>query len=559
MSVHLDLADIQGNILRAYGKQSFPKARFFFLHFGERVGDPAARRLVERLRPKITPATRWAPEPARAADPAPREHAHAHAKSLKRLAYPGEVKAQKPKVAINIAFTFTGLYILGVPTRTLRAMPDEFIDGMAARAMLLGDPTGADDDRRDAIWKASLADNRVHAMVMLNAQMDPATGKAAPELEAESQFLRDLCGECAPARILTGHGPLGRDDHQDASALIARDGEGRFVVTGGEHFGFTDGFGDPIFEGQYSKAQERELAPGRGKIAPGRDGEWSALATGEFLLGYPDEAQEIPGAALPVEFSRNGTFIAWRKLHQNVQTFRDHVAGAAPAFAKVADLAPNEAGETLMAKMVGRWRDGVPLAAAPTFAQAQAFRDTLASGSPGERAQAARDLLDFRFVNDPDGARCPLGAHIRRGNPRDMLDPTADLGDPAKRSGSALANRRRILRRGLPYGEGVDDRGEHGLIFIAICASLFRQFEFVQQQWIEYGLDFNAGAQSCPLIGRHDPKTSKYVVPAGPGSKRGPFIDGPLPNFVEFRGGDYFFVPSLTALRLIGMGIIDPT
>ena len=132
------------------------------------------------------------------------------------------------------------------------------------------------------------------------------------------------------------------------------------------------------------------------------------------------------------------------------------------------------------------------------------------------------------------------------------------------RDGSALVNRRRILRRGLPYG-GVDaaapdDAGEHGIIFLAICTSLFRQFEFVQQQWMQYGLDFNAGSDTCPIVGNHDPEHDpKMVIVEAPDSGREPFLCDRIPQLVEPRGGDYFFIPSMTALRMIGMGTIDPT
>jgi deferrochelatase/peroxidase EfeB len=127
-----------------------------------------------------------------------------------------------------------------------------------------------------------------------------------------------------------------------------------------------------------------------------------------------------------------------------------------------------------------------------------------------------------------------------------------------------LVNRRRILRRGLPYGQydsdAPSDGSERGIIFLAICASLFRQFEFVQQQWIQYGLDFNAGSDTCPVIGNHPPEQDPtLVIVTDPASGLKPFICDNLPQLVEPRGGDYFFIPSMTALRMIGMGITDPT
>lgn len=559
MSTHLDLADIQGNILRAYGKQNFPIARYFFLHFLDGPRDSAQTRLfVRQLSEKVTTATRWPKDEGES------ESAAAHGKNRGLNDYPGAATVDKPKVAVNIAFAFWGLIQLGVPIRTLQSMPQEFIDGMPARASVLRDPEpGSAGDNRDAIWRQSKADNRVHALVALNAQMDEATGKAVPELESETQALRDLCAQCGGrVRILPGHGRDGAD-YQEAAALTGPKPGGGFRAISREHFGFADGMGDPVFEGQYTPEAEKLRVRGGGKIEPGDDQSWAPLATGEFLLGYPDEAQETPGAAMPIEFSRNGSFLAYRKLHQNVKAFEDHISAQAEIFNQVAEIGDSaKAAEWLKAKMVGRWPDGIPLAAAPTpEAHADYMAAMAKARADGDKAAVDKltlQLFDFKYRDDPEGRRCPLGAHIRRGNTRDMLDPTGDL--PGERfNGSVLNNRRRILRRGLPYGASIaDDGSEHGVIFMAVCASLFRQFEFVQQQWMQYGLDFEAGNDTCPLIGMHD-ESSKFVVPAAEGAPHPPFISAPLPNFVECRGGDYFFIPSMTALRLIGSGITDPT
>jgi hypothetical protein len=95
-------------------------------------------------------------------------------------------------------------------------------------------------------------------------------------------------------------------------------------------------------------------------------------------------------------------------------------------------------------------------------------------------------------------------------------------------------------------------------VMLSHCASLSRQFEFVQQQWVNFGLDFNAGNDSCPLVGNH-PDGARFVIAADPASGHSPFIAGALPQFVSTRGGDYFFAPSMTALHMIGVGLIDPT
>ncbi|MEA3004145.1 MAG: hypothetical protein QOH81_2933 [Sphingomonadales bacterium] len=563
MSAALDLADIQGGILRAYGRQGFPKARYLFLN----VRDPAGgRAFVEALRPKITTAARWK-NPDRG-EPLLRTR-NPRVKDVVRAEgvpdYPGEVQLMKPRVAINIAFTFFGLAALQVPTRTLRGMPDEYIDGMEQRAALLGDDIWL--DKRDAIWRNSRGEARVHILVSLNAEMNP-DGTPVAELEAETQRVRDLCAASeGGVALLKGHGP-DQAEYQEMSAIL-REENGAIWPTNKEHFGLSDGFGDPVFKGQLSGEAERLRVVGGGKILP--DQSWAPLATGEFLLGHADEAQEIPGAAMPIEFSRNGTFMAYRKLHEDVRAFADYLDEQAARYARLFEVDHAQSRETVQAKLVGRWSDGVPLIAAPTFTAWQQFNAELADAHKREDkpklAQIALKFTDFTYRGDPSGAVCPVTSHLRRGNPRDMIGPRFPA-DPKTGDGSVLVNRRRILRRGLPYGRydpaaPSADR-EHGIIFLAICTSLFRQFEFVQQQWIQYGLDFNAGSDTCPLVGNHD-ADSKLVIAADPADGGGssgagrPFICDRMPQFVEPRGGDYFFIPSMTALRMIGMGIVDPT
>jgi Dyp-type peroxidase family len=264
---------------------------------------------------------------------------------------------------------------------------------------------------------------------------------------------------------------------------------------------------------------------------------------------------------MPLGFSRNGTFMAYRKLHQNVATFDKFMTETAARFGAVYGIAdPTDALETLKAKIAGRWSDGVPLARAPNAAEWRKFNDQFPEVPPEDRDGYARRnhaLIDFVYKEDPQGLKCPITSHMRRVNTRDGLAPRGT-------EGSVLNNRRRILRRGLPYGDGspgVPDSAEHGIIMLVVCASLFRQFEFVQQQWLNYGLDANAGNDTCPLVGNHStsaPK-AKYAIASDPKSGRPPFIVEGIPQFVETRGGEYFFVPSMTALRMIGMGTVDPT
>jgi Dyp-type peroxidase family len=554
----LDLADIQGGILRTYG-DGFPKGRNFYLSVRDAR---AGRAFVEALRPRITTAARWK-DPKRE-EPLLRTR-NPRVKDIVRAEgepdYPGRVQLMKPKVTLNIGFTFMGLLALGVPTRTLRGMPDAFIDGMAARAALLGDDPFLDS--RDAVWRDSHGDTRVHILLTLYAQQNP-DGTACAELDQATDAILGL-SEISHGGVvlLDGVGPHNAK-WQDLSAVMRADGTDCWP-TNKEHFGLSDGFGDPVFSGQFSGEAERVRVAGGGKLMP--DGSWEPLATGEFLLGYPDEAQEIPGAAMPIAFSRNGTFMAYRKLHEDVAAFHAYLDDQATRYAALYAVPRGEAVETIKAKMVGRWEDGVPLMIAPTYPAWQQFRAELDAArrakDKAKLAEIALKFTNFIYASDPAGAKCPVTSHLRRANPRDALGPTFDAAGLSQ-DGSAIINRRRILRRGLPYGQydprAPSDEGDHGIIFMAICTDLFRQFEFVQQQWMQYGLDFNAGSDTCPVIGNHEAKNEpKLVIAVDPESGKLPFLCDRIPQLVEPRGGDYFFLPSMTALRMIGMGIIDPT
>jgi Dyp-type peroxidase family len=458
----IDVSDIQGFALRGY---NFPFARYLLL---ELLGSKAAQRFAGHVIPHITTGVKW--------------------------------DSGKPSSTVNIAFSQPGLMQLDLPEETLLSFPVEFQQGMKARGEILGD-TGKDaPERWDAVWRGG----RVHAWLGVN-------GRSQEALEHRCSEMLRIMDETKGARLLYG---------QDASSIFI-DGK----QTSKEHFGYTDGFGNPDFKGA-----QRDCVPGQGKLTS--DGRWEALATGEFLLGYADESGELPVAPIPHLLARNGTFMAYRKMHQNVATFRRYLDEQARRYAPGTK-------EQLAAKFVGRWRDGTPLELSPDRPDQAIVKD------PNRNT-------DFTYGGDLAGARCPLGAHIRRANPRDAFG-----------FNGKLVNRRRIMRRGMPYGayvpegEPVNDKDERGIVFIALNASLFRQFEFVQQQWIQYGNDALQGNDKDLLTGAHGGK-GKFVVQGTTDPRNPPFICGALPDFVELRGGDYFFMPGLTALQMMAAGTVDP-
>jgi len=456
----IDVTDIQGFALKGYG---FPYARYLLL---ELVHAKAAQRFIGQIVQYLTTGERW---------------------------------HEKPISTVNIAFTFKGLVKLELPDVTLLSFPVEFQQGMRARQEILYDTGKNAPVHWDPVWR----EDHVHVWLAVNARTTAA-------LDDQCSLLLKIMEQTGGAKLLQA---------QDACAVFI-DGK----PTTKEHFGYTDGFGNPDFKGA-----QRECVPGQGKLT--KDGKWEALATGEFLLGYADESGELPPAPIPHLLARNGTFMVYRKMHQNVATFRKFLE-------EQGSLYPGGK-EKLASKFIGRWRDGTPVELSPDREDPALVKDNNRN-------------TNFTYGKDLNGLRCPVGAHIRRGNPRDAFGFNGEL-----------VNRRRIMRRGLPYGqyvpegEPVRDEDDRGIIFMALNASLFRQFEFVQQQWIEYGNDLHQGNDKDLVIGNHGGK-GESVFQGTNDPKNPPFICANLPNFVELRGGDYFFLPSLTALQMIASGAVDP-
>jgi deferrochelatase/peroxidase EfeB len=328
-----------------------------------------------------------------------------------------------------------------------------------------------------------------------------------------------------------------------------------------EPFGFSDGISQPVIDWP----GERSL--GRAQLDYG-----NIITLGEVLLGYRNEYQKytdrplLPdGAAtaglMPADdapnvrdLGRNGTYLVMRQLRQDVRAFWQFIsrhAGSDPAMV-----------ERLSAAFVGRTTAGEPLMPIQQ-------RSIPGVGATSDDAR----MNQFTFDDDPKGARCPLGAHIRRTNPRNADYPgrptglarlvaTFGLGRQGFRDDLTSSVRfHRVVRRGREYGPHLPpadalrpapaDDPERGLQFVCLNANISRQFEFLQNAWVMNTKFSGLTGASDPLLGNREPipgspATSDFSLgePGAP-SRR---VTG-LPQFVAVRGGAYFFLPSLRALR----------
>jgi Dyp-type peroxidase family len=460
-SIETARGDIQGNILRAYG---FPYARYEILRIVDAAG---ARRLLRRVleRRLVTTADTWDP-------------------------------ATKPDTTLNVFVSWAGLVALGVDQASLDSFPEEFRQGMPARASILGD-TGPN---APSTWEFGNDPGRTHVFFALY-------GRTA---EARERLLESLRAELAAV---------------GAAVEVTHQLDAQMLGNHREHFGFMDGIGQPAIEGSGNEEYPGDGTP----IDANGVKSWAPLKAGEFVLGWPGETGFPPPAPKPDVLAKNGSFLVYRKLRQDVAAFRAFLREQSER------LWGAEAGalgiERLASKLVGRWRSGCPVMHAPLV-------DNPAMGTDWARNN------DFRYAGDPRGEVCPLGSHIRRMNPRDAL---TDHGD-------TLVRTHRIVRRGLPYGPWLDDRAtaddgqERGVAFMAINASIKYQFEFLQSQWLHNG-EFAGLARGDvdPLAG--EPRDgSRFRIPS---ANAGPKNVFDLPRFITLRGGGYFFIPSVTALHYI--------
>ena len=455
------------------------------------------------------------------------------AKAWLRAASITTAVAQKPppKTAMNIAVTAPGLKALGVSESIIAGFSHEFRGGIGqeSRARQLGDV----GKNAPSNWSWG-GDRRVpHALVMFFAeqgQLDPFVRRTMDQNWSEA--------------------------FEEITSL------GTSNLDGDEPFGFADGISQPQID------WEQQLN------RPCTQLEYTnAVAVGEFLLGYPNEYGKItdrpllePDAATTdllnaqdapakKDLARNGSYLVMRQLEQDVRGFWKFLYDTAGG---------NIAGANqLGAKMVGRTRAGDPLVPIQV------------EPIPGTDPRTVTQN-QFTYDSDPVGARCPFGAHVRRTNPRNSDFPERRLSALRKLmimfgfgpkgfydDLTSSVRFHRILRRGREYGSELlpeealqpapPNESPRGLHFICLTANISRQFEFLQNAWITNTKFSGITGESDPLLGNREsipgcPVTGNFTIP-GDGTVRRR-VSG-LPQFVTVRGGAYFFLPSLRALRYL--------
>ena len=273
--------------------------------------------------------------------------------------------------------------------------------------------------------------------------------------------------------------------------------------------GYKDGIDQPAIEGSGV-----DPLPGQGE----------PIKAGEFILGYPGESGFPLLMPQPDVLGRNGTYVGFRKYQSRVGAFNRFLQAHGNTEAER---------ELLAAKLVGRWRSGAPLVLAPDI-------DNPSLGADPQRNN------DFNYANDARGRQAPFGCHIRRLNPRDTkLTRLTDV------------KLHRLIRRGTTYGppydpnalSEADDEVPCGTYFLFISAKAMATMEFLQQEWINDGNFIGIGDERDPIIGLQGDGAT-FTIPKDPVRR---LVRG-IETFNVLRGGEYFFMPSISALEWLANG-----
>jgi len=463
----------------------------------------------------------------------------------RRLQGDGGAEGKAPR-ALTLALGARALARLGLPAESLETFPFAFLEGMTskARARILGDDRG----NAGETWSWGYPRQPDASLLVYGKTQD-----AVDELEAELRRIAQQSGMAAPYSIPLKEIP---DDKKEA-------------------FGFIDGISQPVIRGTYKGLRNADPI--------------HLVEPGEFILGYPDNrgnlppgptmsATSDPANRLPLvdasDFARagvegdrdvgfNGSFLVIRQLEQDRAGFDRFCESEATRLADSLLQPYNITPEFIAAKLVGRWRDGSSLLRHPYdsrtkeielsgVAATETARPTTHPASQAaaiERPAIVQPVIDprappppppkprhvadnnFLFgTEDPEALRCPFGSHIRRANPRDSLDPGSN-------EQIGITNRHRIMRVGRRY-EPEPGKNE-GLLFMCLNGDIERQFEFVQQTWLNSPSFHGLSCEKDPLLGDGEAGVCGYTIP----SRQGPLRLSQVPPLITTKGGGYYFMP----------------
>jgi len=440
---------------------------------------------------------------------------------------------------LNVALTFDGLMKL---TPTAGQFRDAaFRSGLAARSAFLGDPTDPTAEGNPKNWVIGGPGSNPDLLLILASD-------SHDELKLQADALRNEIGTAGVELLFEQRGQTRRDE------------------PGHEHFGFKDGISQPGIRGRLSSADGDFLTPrwidpsDPAALEFGTPGV-PLIWPGEFVFGYPMQDDRFPlipkqpsGEDWP-PWAKNGSFLVFRRLQQRVGVFWRFVNDVVKGLSQNPDFAQITA-DQFASKLVGRWRSGAPAMRSPGSDNPPLASDPFAvnnfsftSPATAIRLKPIPGYPGDHFPQSPGdafGVLCPFAAHIRKVNPRD--DGT-DIG------GASATLTRRLLRRGIPYGESfkfgsssdpMPRDEDRGLLFLSYQTSISDQFEFLCNDWTNLPSNPSDGGHD-PIIGQNGGaiRTRRFDLVSANGQRLTIDIEK---EWVIPTGGGYFFAPSISAL-----------
>jgi Dyp-type peroxidase family len=449
---------------------------------------------------------------------------------------------------INVAFSYPAIEKIAKEVPNL--LSHDFVDnafkkGLAERSESLGDETRPGKPGNKKGWKVGGPGQEADVIFIVASDDPQDMDDEVKDILSTAQGLKKM-----------------RHSMDRGGTLPAALG-----LQGHEHFGFLDGVSQPGIRGRLSNDPTNVLTlrqnpndDGQGK--PGQDVLWP----GEFVFGYKKQDAKAKDPANPngiseagPDWARNGSFLTFRRLHQNVFGFHSFLKQQAKpnGFA-----GPDQFGS----RLVGRWKSGAPVLREPVHDEPTLGADDCANNNfeygdatpPITQAEKRGpfDCVDFKFPSSPGdlpGARCPFSGHIRKAYPRNDTSPTIPS------LGESDTQTHRLLRRGIPFGKASkstpdkpvnDGKVDRGLLFLAYQTSIENQFEFVTKNWVN-SADFKApGTGPDPILGQNNTpgagRQRKFVLTDPGGTQRTIVTNN---DWVIPTGGGYFFAPSILALK----------
>ncbi|KAL2049284.1 hypothetical protein ABVK25_010462 [Lepraria finkii] len=295
-------------------------------------------------------------------------------------------------------------------------------------------------------------------------------------------------------------------------------------VKGHEHFGFQDGISNPA-------VADVDANPNPGQ---------QVIPQGIILLGRPGDAPTLGTPPVPVTrppWALDGSFLSFRYLFQLVPEFNTFLKNNP---IPITGLTREQGSELLGARLVGRWKSGAPVDLAPLHDDPALGQDPLRNNN-----------FHYTFPDDQQTqTRCPFAAHLRKTNPRGDLDQFGPNALPPHR----------IIRSGIAFGpevSAVEAASEkthlpRGLLFIAYQSNIEKGFQFIQQSWSNT-IKFppNKPANQIPgfdpIIGQTNDGGVRTLSGTNPNNQTANL--NLLKQWVVPKGGEYFFSPSIPALK----------